>query len=518
MSDSFRIIEGICASGSRQLSKAGLEALAKERRPLIVVDLRRECHGFLDGSPVSWKVRSPETGALTYLYNQGKGADEIERMETELLRDLGDKRVAATEREIVEGAGAVYIRLPVLDNSYPSPKETERFSRLIASLPEGAWIHFHCAGGAGRTTVLLAMLQMMRDPAGLSLEEILRFQEEIGGANLYDPERRYKDQPDRIPGAVERLEFLKRFDFKKREPYELMSASPHSAAFLNAKHREFWWNPDYLDLLARRVDFSGVRTALDVGCGKGAWTRVIGSILPEGASIVGVDREPEWIASCDFPQDRFRFSVADAHALPFEEGSFDLVSCQTLLMHVRDHKQVLAEMARVLKPGGLMVLSEPTNMANLSASNTAQETLSLEEKIDAARLYLVCQEGKFKAGEGFSSIGLHLNYLLPDSIDHLHSSMSEKMMLLTPPYKNEDDQALIDFIRSITGDDWYYFWPKDRAEKYFLGVYPDRKEEFERLWQVAVKLNRTYRRQIEEGTLGGVFGGHLILTIGEKRR
>lgn len=82
-------------------------------------------------------------------------------------------------------------------------------------------------------------------------------------------------------------------------------------------------------------------------------------------------------------------------------------------MHVSNPKGVLDEMARVLKPGGLLVLSEPTNMVNLSASNTAERLLSLEESVDVARLYLVCQKGKEICGDGFSSIGLHLNYLLP---------------------------------------------------------------------------------------------------------
>lgn len=296
-----------------------------------------------------------------------------------------------------------------------------------------------------------------------------------------------------------------------------MSANPHSAPFLSAKQRDFWWDRDYLELIAKRVDFTQVKSALDVGCGKGAWTWVISGLLPENAKIIGVDRESEWISSITPPSNRFSFAVADANALPFEDESFDLVTCQTLLMHVPDPKRVLDEMARVLKPGGLLVLSEPTNMANLSASNTAELVLSLEESVDVARLYLICQKGKEICGDGFSSIGLHCNYLLPSNISYFRSFMAEKMMVLTPPYQNEEELALLDFVHSLTGDDWYYSWSKEKAQKYFLAVYPDGQQEFDRLWQVAAKLNQIYRQQIQERKLGGVFGGHLILTIGKKQ-
>ncbi|MEI8301012.1 MAG: class I SAM-dependent methyltransferase [Chlamydiota bacterium] len=295
-----------------------------------------------------------------------------------------------------------------------------------------------------------------------------------------------------------------------------MAATPHSASCLSAKQRDFWWDHDYLELIAKRVDFTQVKSALDVGCGKGAWTWVISSLLPENAKIIGVDQEIEWISSIIPPSDRFSFAVANANNLPFEDESFDLVTCQTLLMHVSDAKRVLDEMARVLKPGGLLVLSEPTNMANLLYSNTAQMLLSLEESVDVASLYLICQKGKEICGDGFSSIGLHLNYLLPSNISYLHSFMAEKMMVLTPPYKKEEEVALLDFVHSFTGDNWYYFWSKEKARKYFFAIYPDGQQEFDRLWQIATKLNEIYRQQIQERKLGGVFGGHLILTVGKK--
>jgi SAM-dependent methyltransferase len=49
--------------------------------------------------------------------------------------------------------------------------------------------------------------------------------------------------------------------------------------------------------------------------------------------------------------------VADAHALPFEDGTFEIVILREVLEHVRDPRQVLSELHRVLKPGGQLLLS-----------------------------------------------------------------------------------------------------------------------------------------------------------------
>ncbi len=294
------------------------------------------------------------------------------------------------------------------------------------------------------------------------------------------------------------------------------SAEPHSAHLLSAKQRGFWWNQDYLQLLTTRIDFSKVRTALDVGCGKGEWTFTIAKILPKETIITGIDKEVQWIEKIQAPTSNFIFSVADAHALPFPDQSFDLVTCQTLLMHVNDVEQVLKEMIRVLKPNGLLVLVEPNNTVNLSSSNTVQQALSLDENIDILRFHLTCQEGKNRIGEGADSIGSHLGYLLSNyQISILGTWVSEKMMMLIPPYKEEEQQALVTFWKERTAESNYYAWSKEKAKKYFLSITPN-ESEFNRLWEVVSKLNTEYRTQIDEKRFAGVVGGFLIMTVGRK--
>jgi ubiquinone/menaquinone biosynthesis C-methylase UbiE len=95
----------------------------------------------------------------------------------------------------------------------------------------------------------------------------------------------------------------------------------------------------------------------------------LASILPSDATIVGVDREPEWVkraaqsAKARGVGRRMRYVPGDAEELGFGDASFDLVTCQTLLMHVATPRTVIREMLRVTTPGGLMLVAEPHNRA-----------------------------------------------------------------------------------------------------------------------------------------------------------
>jgi SAM-dependent methyltransferase len=99
--------------------------------------------------------------------------------------------------------------------------------------------------------------------------------------------------------------------------------------------------PRLLDLLPP----PGRRT-LDLGCGEG---RVGRALIPLGHRLVAVDSSPGMVALAAETQEAL---VADATALPFEDGAFDLVVAFMSLMDMDDPDAALAEAARVLEPGG----------------------------------------------------------------------------------------------------------------------------------------------------------------------
>jgi SAM-dependent methyltransferase len=84
---------------------------------------------------------------------------------------------------------------------------------------------------------------------------------------------------------------------------------------------------------------------LDVGCGEGRLASLYAA--PEVVCVDGSEAAVEQAAERGLD-----VQLADARALPFPDGSFDVVTCSHMLYHLPDPDQALAEFVRVLRPGG----------------------------------------------------------------------------------------------------------------------------------------------------------------------
>jgi SAM-dependent methyltransferase len=108
------------------------------------------------------------------------------------------------------------------------------------------------------------------------------------------------------------------------------------------------------------VDLAGVRQALDVGCGTGAFLLPLARrLVPGGATVIGLD-----LAEGTLGQARALLEseglpveciIGDVEALPFDGGSFDLVLANYMLYHVPDLDRAIAQLRRVLRPGGTLL-------------------------------------------------------------------------------------------------------------------------------------------------------------------
>jgi SAM-dependent methyltransferase len=118
----------------------------------------------------------------------------------------------------------------------------------------------------------------------------------------------------------------------------------------------------FRDAYLERVTLPRTAAVLDLGCGTGVLTRALAVRDGFAARLVGVDQSPVLIESAqrlaidEGIGDRIDFRVGDAHHLDLSDAEFDAAIAHTLLSHVTEPAAVLREAARVVRPGGWVVV------------------------------------------------------------------------------------------------------------------------------------------------------------------
>lgn len=120
---------------------------------------------------------------------------------------------------------------------------------------------------------------------------------------------------------------------------------------------------------AAAADLAAGDAALDVCCGTGDLAFELAHRTTPTGRVTGVDFAPEMVARARAKAARrgspAAFAVADALALPYEDGAFDAATVAFGIRNVADLDAGLAEMARVVRPGGRVVVLEITTPARL---------------------------------------------------------------------------------------------------------------------------------------------------------
>jgi ubiquinone/menaquinone biosynthesis C-methylase UbiE len=298
---------------------------------------------------------------------------------------------------------------------------------------------------------------------------------------------------------------------------------PHSAEYFG-EQRDFWWNDDFVALMARRWELDRVKMALDVGAGVGHWGRLLLPHLAPEARLFGIDREAEWVRGANERAARLgiagraSYRFGDANEIPFHDGVFDLVTCQTVLIHMKDPAATIREMMRVLAPGGLLAVAEPNNLANALALGSTLAKGERARVLELARFQMTCELGKERLGEGNNSLGdLVPGMFAAAGLEDVKVFISDKAFFMVPPYRRREEQARRDEALAWAEREDMWSWDRRDTERFFRAG-GGSAEDFERLWA----LGRATMREIaaalranEEHTAGG--GLHYLIS-GRKPR
>ena len=178
---------------------------------------------------------------------------------------------------------------------------------------------------------------------------------------------------------------------------------------------------------------------LDFGCGPGAISVGLARAVAPG-ELHGVDMEESQIELARSVAeanglDNATFHVGDVTEMPFENGSFDVAYCHNVLMHVPDTRAVLAEVQRVLKPGGLIACREMITRSSFTHPD-----------FDAIRSSWSIFEGLIASDDGHPQMGKYMKgHIINAGFANIRMTASFNV------YSAPDDMV---FIRNLISK-WY---------------------------------------------------------------
>jgi ubiquinone/menaquinone biosynthesis C-methylase UbiE len=133
--------------------------------------------------------------------------------------------------------------------------------------------------------------------------------------------------------------------------------------FLDSDHRRRIQRPDKI------IERSGIKKKmklLEIGCGSGAFTTFVARAVGKNGQVFALDIQQKMLdqlsGKLERPENKdiknIRPILASAYEMPFEEDSLDLVYMVSVFQEIPDTTRTLKEIRRILRPGGILAISE----------------------------------------------------------------------------------------------------------------------------------------------------------------
>lgn len=173
----LRGLRDIKASGGAAVHFFDLKRrLSHIKENKLIVDGMTEFHGYLKGIPTTF---------LAYQAPRYHWKYTIRRLLMTGTTDICKENVVSESEESKKN-GFSYVNLNVGSHFIPSNEKIDEIIKLFENLPENTWVHFHCHHGKGRTSMMLNMLDILRNAPTVALDDIVKRQRLLGSENLLD--------------------------------------------------------------------------------------------------------------------------------------------------------------------------------------------------------------------------------------------------------------------------------------------------------------------------------------------
>lgn len=144
-----------------------------------------------------------------------------------------------------------------------------------------------------------------------------------------------------------------------------------------------------------RIGIGPGARVLEVGCGFGLETLRLARLVAPDGSVAGCDLSADFLAEAGRRAQAagldIAFTQADAEALPYPDGSFEMLWAERVLIYVPDVRRAVSQMRRVLRPGGRVALIEPdisTSTINLENRALVRRVMGHEADTNVAHGWL----------------------------------------------------------------------------------------------------------------------------------
>jgi SAM-dependent methyltransferase len=154
---------------------------------------------------------------------------------------------------------------------------------------------------------------------------------------------------------------------------------------------ENYWFRRHEVVYRRLLDLCAGRDVLEAGCGEGYGADLIASVARQ---VVAVDYDEATVAHVQARYPRVTMLAGNLAALPLPDASVDVVVNFQVIEHLWDQPQFVAECARVLRPGGLLLMSTPNRITFTPGRDTPINPFHTRE-LNAAELAELLTDGGF---------------------------------------------------------------------------------------------------------------------------